>query len=88
MDIAENIRKLKKLKLDMADIEKSVKEIEDAIKAEMTEQNVCEMIVDVFKVRWVPYSTTRIDMAKLKAELPDVALRYSKTTESLRFTIT
>ena len=88
MDIAEKIRKLKKLKLDIAEMEKFVKEIEDAIKAKMTEQNVSEMVVDVFKIRWIPYSTTRIDMARLKAELPDVALRYSKTTESLRFTIT
>jgi len=87
MDIAEKIHEFKRLKLEIADLKKSADEIEDAIKQEMKARDVTEMVVDVFKVNWMPYSTTRIDVTALKAELPDIAARYSITTQSQRFSI-
>jgi len=88
MNMAAKVHELKKLKLTISDLEKEVAEIENYIKAEMTAQDVSEMIVDVFKIRWMPYSATRIDTTALKAELPDIAARYSKTTQSRRLSIT
>jgi len=88
MDLSAKIHELKKLKLDVAEIEKKITEIEDIIKAEMETRNVSEMVVDIFKVHWKTFTTTRIDTAALKAELPDIVTRYSKTTESRRFSIT
>ena len=88
MDMVERVRKIKELKLAVAEIENAVTKIEDEIKAEMEAQNVSEIIADVFKIRWVPYTTTRIDTTALKTELPDIALRYTKTIESRRFSIT
>ena len=88
MDIASKVHELKELKLVMADLEDSIKEIEEDIKAEMTARNVSEIVVDIFKIRWTTYTTSRIDTTALKAELPDIAARYTKTTESRRFTIT
>ena len=88
MNLAVKVHELKKLKLAVSEIEKDITEIEEFIKAEMTAKNVSEMIVDVFKISWTPYTTTRIDTTALKAELPDIAARYTKTTESRRFSIT
>ena len=88
MNLAVKVHELKKLKLAVSEIEKAITEIEDFIKAEMTTKDVSEMVVDVFKISWTPYTTTRIDTAALKSELPDIAVRYTKTTESRRFSIT
>ena len=87
MGMVTKLYKLKELKLEVAEREKSIAEIEDMVKAEMTERNVTEMVVDIFKVRWTPYSSTRVDTAALKAELPEIAARYSKTTEGRRFSV-
>ena len=88
MDLAAKINELKKLKLAIADLETHVTTIEDVIKAEMEAKGVYEITTGVFKVHWTPYTTTRIDTTALKAELPDIAARYSKTTEGRRFSIT
>jgi len=88
MNLVAKVHELKKMKLAKAEMEKEITSIEDFIKAEMAAQSVDEMMVDVFKVRWTPYSTTRIDTTALKAELPDIAARYSKTTEVKRLSIT
>jgi len=88
MNLAAKVHELKKLKLTVANLEKDIAEIETLIKAEMVAQDVSEMVVDVFKIRWMPYTSTRIDTTALKAELPDIAARYSKTTETRRLSIT
>jgi len=88
MNMALKVHELKKLKLEKAELEKQIETIEDYIKQEMTAQDATELVVDVFKIRWMQYSATRIDTAALKAELPDIAARYSKTTHSKRLSIT
>lgn len=90
MDKNELIRKVRELKelRQMADeLSAEITSIEDEIKAEMTAQNTEEMIVDVFKVRWKTITSSRIDTTALKSELPDIAERYTKTTQSKRFSI-
>ena len=88
MNLVAKVHELKKMKLEKAELEKGIAAIEDFVKAQMTAQGVDEMVVDVFKVRWMPYSTTRVDTTALKAELPEIAARYSKTTETKRLSIT
>ena len=88
MNLTKKLHELKKLKLAAEDLQRSITVIEDEIKSEMAEQDVTEMVVDIFKIRWIPVSTTRIDTKALKDELPDIAARYSKTSESRRFSIT
>jgi len=88
MDLTPKILEWKKLRLELGEIQAAIDVIEDTIKAEMISLDVHELVVDIFKVRWTPVTTTRIDTKALKNELPDVAIRYSKTTESRRFTIT
>jgi len=87
MDLTPKILEWKKLRLELDEIQATIDVIEDTIKAEMTTLGIHEMVVDIFKVRWIPVTTTRIDTKALKNDLPDVATRYSKTTESRRFTI-
>ena len=88
MNLVAKVHELKKLKLAATELAQNIKDIEDFIKAEMTARDVSELAVDVFKIRWVPVSSTRIDVSALRDELPAIAARYSKTIESKRLTIT
>ena len=88
MDLLPKIHELKKLKLAASELDDEIKVIEDEIKGELTALDVSELVVDIFKIRWKPFTTTRIDVTALKEELPEIAARYSKTTESRRLSIT
>jgi len=70
-----------------SEIEAEITAIEDTIKAEMTARDTEEMIVDVFKVRWVSYTSSRVDTTALKNALPEIAERFTKTTAAKRFTV-
>ncbi|MDR1688540.1 MAG: hypothetical protein LBS21_08015 [Clostridiales bacterium] len=86
-DLTNKVRELKELKLMADDLNAEITAIEDELKAELTSRDTTEIIVDVFKIRWTPVSSTRLDSTAIKKELPDVYARYSKTTESRRFSI-
>ncbi len=81
------IRELKELKLMADELSSEITAIEDSIKAEMTAREVNEMVVDIFTVRWTPTTTSRVDTKALKLELPDIAARFTKTSQSRRFEI-
>ena len=81
----ELIRKIEELKT----LEQLIKEAEeeDAIKAEMLEQNAEEMIVGTHIVRWTTTLTNRFDSTAFKKALPDIYKAYTKQITSRRFTI-
>jgi predicted phage-related endonuclease len=87
MDLTAKVRELKELKLMADELSNEITAIEDAIKAEMTAQDTTELIVDVFKIRWTPVVSSRLDTTALKKELPDIAARFTKTIESRRFQV-
>ena len=70
---------------------KQLEEEADALKADMIAeleaQGVDSLKADIFTIRWTAYTSSRIDTTALKKELPDVATRYTKTTEARRFQV-
>ena len=60
--------------------------LKDEIKAYMTENNLDTITGDEHKATYKEVSSTRIDTTALKKELPDIATRYTKTTNTMRFT--
>ncbi len=86
-ELTAKIRELKELKAMADEIAAEITTIEDTIKAEMTARNTDEMMVDVFKVRWQTVTSNRIDTTAFKKAMPELAERFTKTTESRRFTI-
>ena len=86
-DLTTKVRELKELKLMAEELTNEITAIEDSIKAEMTAQDITEMIVDVFKIRWVPVTSSRLDTTALKRELPDIAARFTRETHSRRFSV-
>ncbi len=61
--------------------------LKDEVKQTMTEQNTDTLVIDCYKVTWKPVTSNRIDTTAIKRELPEIAERYTKQTETKRFTI-
>ena len=59
--------------------------LKDQIKAYMAENNLDTITGTEHKATYKNVSSSRLDTAALKKELPDIAARYSITTESMRF---
>lgn len=87
-ELLEAIREIKDLKNIIQEAQNTISAYEDAIKAHMTENALDTMTVDIHKVHWTTYESSRLDSAALKKELPDIVARYTKTSTARRFSIT
>lgn len=85
--IIKNVRELKELEILSKELEAEIEAVKDTLKAEMMERNLEELTADVFKIRYQTIHTNRIDTKAIKAELPDIAKRYTKETVSRRFSV-
>ncbi|MBS5479625.1 MAG: hypothetical protein KHX46_00650 [Clostridiales bacterium] len=86
-DITEKIRKLKEAQAFAAEIAAEIETLQDEIKAEMTTRNTDTLQADIFTVRWTTVKSSRLDSKTLKVEQPELYARYTKTTETRRFTV-
>lgn len=81
----------------IADLE-SIKDLEAQIKAQKaTDENAlkamlgkseCAKTPGGYSVRWKSSTTSRLDTAKLKDEVPDIVAKYTKTSSYRRFSVT
>lgn len=60
--------------------------LRDQLKQVMQERGVDTLIGTQHKACYKAVASSRIDTKALKQELPDIAAKYSKTTETKRFT--
>ena len=80
-------RDLKELRLMAEQLDAEIRTLEDAIKAHMTEHTVDTLITTDVKITWRTVTSSRIDTAALKKQLPDVAAVFTKETTTRRFTV-
>ena len=86
-EMTSKVRELKELKAMADELVAEITAIEDSIKADMTEQGVDELTVDVFTIRYKTVKSSRIDTAAFKKAMPDLAAQFTRQTESRRFTV-
>lgn len=86
-EINNRAKELKKLKAKAEQIADQIAAIEDEIKAEMETQGIEEMTAGVFKIRWVKVTSTRFDSAGFKKAMPELYGRFTKISETRRFSI-
>lgn len=86
-EMTAKIRELKELKAMADELAKEIAAIEDAIKAEMTERNTEEVLIDVYKVRWTKVISNRFDTTGFKKAMPDLYNQFTKPSETRRFYI-
>lgn len=60
--------------------------LKDEIKAYMTENGLETLTGDEHKAIYKAVESSRVDTKALKAELPEIAARYTTTTSTMRFT--
>lgn len=86
-ELTNKIRELKELKAMAEEIAAEITTIEDAIKAEMTARETEEMMIDVYKIRWTRVKSNRFDSTAFRKAMPELAEKFTKTTETRRFSI-
>ena len=86
-ELTGKIREAKELKLMADELAAQIAALEDEIKAEMTARDVETLVIDLFKVSWKRYSSTRFDTTAFKAAHKDIYDLFAKPVESRRFSI-
>lgn len=84
-EIESKIRELRQLQNLIEEAEAEAETIRDAIKAHMG--NSEELRAGEYKVTWKPVTSSRLDGKALKAALPEVAERFTKSTTTRRFCV-
>ena len=85
-EITAKLTELQEYKRLTDELQAQIDALTDEIKAAMGDTE--QITAGPYKVTWKPVTTTRIDTAALKKELPGIAERYMKTSTVRRFTVT
>ena len=86
--LTHRIEELNELEEMIETLKAEAESIKDVIKNEMTEQNLEEMIVGDYIVRWVDVLSSRFDTKRFKQTMgEDVYKAFTKEVASKRFSI-
>ncbi len=84
-ELEKKIRELRELQSLIDEAEQEAEAIRDTIKAQMGDKE--ELRAGEYKVTWKVITSSRLDTAALKKELPEIANRYIKVTTTRRFCV-
>ena len=84
-EMTSKIRELKELQALIEEAEAEAETIKDQIKKAMGENE--ELRAGEYKVTYKTVKASRLDSKSLKADLPEIADRYTVATEYRRFAI-
>lgn len=87
IELNSKVKELRELRRFAEEIAAEIEQLQDEIKAEMTARSAEEINGNDWRITWKAVKGSRLDSKKLKAELPEVAARYTVTTETRRFTV-
>ena len=86
-EIISKLNELSELRRMADELNAEIEEIQDAIKAHMTEADTDTITAGAFKVTWKAVTSTRIDTTALRKDLPEIWQEYGKTTTTRRFSV-
>lgn len=86
-ELKKTVKDIKKLKAKREEIESQIAELENLVKADMTERAVDSLVVDEYKIKYSDVVSNRFDTTTFKKECADLYNRYVKVSVSKRFTI-
>jgi predicted phage-related endonuclease len=87
MDLTTKAKEYRELQVMIKELEAEADAIKQAFVREMEVRETDTLQADIFTIRNTSYQSSRIDTSAFKKELPDVAARYTKTTEARRFSV-
>lgn len=86
-ELISKLNDLAQLRRLADDLDAEISAIQDEIKAHMATAQTDTLTAGAFRVVWKSVTSTRIDTAALRRELPEVWQEYGKTTTTKRFTV-
>lgn len=86
-ELISKLNDLAELRRLADDLDAEITAIQDEIKAHMAAAQTDTLTAGAFRVVWKSVTSTRIDTAALRRELPEVWQEYGKTTTTKRFTV-
>ena len=86
-ELMSKLNDLAQLRRLADDLDAEITAIQDEIKAHMAAAQTDTLTAGAFRVVWKSVTSTRIDTAALRRELPEVWQEYGKTTTTKRFTV-
>jgi predicted phage-related endonuclease len=86
-EIETKAAEYKELQNMIKELQDEAETIKTALVSHMESEDTDKIVAGPFTVRWAPYTTSRLDSTALKKELPEVAERYSKTSEVWKFQV-
>ena len=84
-EVESKVRELRQLQALIEEAQAEAESLKDAIKAHMGDSE--ELRAGEYRVTWKPVTASRLDGKALKAALPEVAERFTKTTTARRFCV-
>ena len=87
MTTAEQIRKLRRLKIQQERVEQEIAQIQDSLKAQMTCKGVDTLFGDDYKVTWKEITTQRFDQKAFKSKEPELYKAYCVASVTRRFVL-
>ena len=84
-EIEIKVRELRQLQALIEEAEAEAEAIRDQIKAHMGEGE--EILAGEYKVTWKLVKSSRLDSKALRAALPEVAARFTRTITARRFCV-
>ena len=86
-EIIRKVNELSELRRMADELNAEIEAIQDEIKAHMTEADTDTLTAGAFKVTWKAVTSTRIDTAALRKDLPEIWQEYGKTSTTKRFSV-
>ena len=86
-ELISKLNDLAQLRRMADDLDAEITAIQDEIKAHMAAAQTDTLTAGAFRVVWKSVTSTRLDTAALRRELPEVWQEYGKTTTTKRFTV-
>lgn len=84
-ELESKCRELRQLQALIDEAQAEAEAIKDAIKAFMGDSEAVQ--AGEYKTTWKPITSSRLDTTALKAALPEVAERFTRTTTTRRFCV-
>ena len=84
-EIITKVQELMELRRMSEELQAEINVLQEAVKSFMGSEET--MIAGAFKVSYKNVTSSRLDSAALKKELPDIAARFMKQTVTRRFTV-
>ena len=86
-EIFAKVAELRELRRMAAELTDQITTIEDELKAHMSTADTDTITGPDFKITWKPIESSRLDTKALKAAVPELFTRFTKTTTTRRFIV-